>query len=80
MEIENKIISEIEQYCAANNIEDVDKFVIKIITNGFNIEKYGDMVLNKKTVVIDVTETISENKEVPNNDKIDNSKKNIYGE
>lgn len=42
MEIPNKIQEEILYYCKINNIEDVDKFLIKILTNGFNIAKYGN--------------------------------------
>ena len=41
MEIPNKIQEEIRFFCKNNNIEDVDKFLLKILRNGFNIAKYG---------------------------------------
>lgn len=40
--IQSKLLEEIEQYCKANNIEDIEKFVNKMLRNGFNIEKYGE--------------------------------------
>jgi pentatricopeptide repeat protein len=42
MKISSKILEEIEQYCKANDIEDVEVFVNKMLRNGFNIEKYGE--------------------------------------
>lgn len=40
--IQSKLLEEIEQYCKANNIEDIEKFVNKMLRNGFNIERYGE--------------------------------------
>jgi hypothetical protein len=34
-------LSSVKEYCKLNNIEDVDKFIIKCYTEGFNIKKYG---------------------------------------
>jgi hypothetical protein len=31
----------VQEYCKLNNIEDVDKFITKCYTEGFNIKKYG---------------------------------------
>jgi hypothetical protein len=31
----------VQEYCNLNNIEDVDKFISKCYTEGFNIKKYG---------------------------------------
>lgn len=42
MEIPKKIQDEIQYYCKINNIEDIDKFLVKIIRDGFNIAKYGN--------------------------------------
>lgn len=42
MEIPKKLQDEIWQYCMANNITNVDEFMHKMITNGFNTEKYGN--------------------------------------
>ena len=34
-------LSSVNDYCKLNNIEDVDKFISKCYTEGFNINKYG---------------------------------------
>jgi len=34
-------LSSVKEYCKLNNIEDVDKFISKCYTEGFNIKKYG---------------------------------------
>jgi hypothetical protein len=34
-------LSSVKEYCKLNNIEDVDKFITKCYTEGFNIKKYG---------------------------------------
>ena len=41
MEIPSKLQKEINEYCKANNIDDVNTFMLKILIQGFNIEKYG---------------------------------------
>lgn len=42
MEIPSKIQKEIKDFCKTNNIEDIDKFLLKILRDGFNIAKYGN--------------------------------------
>ena len=34
-------LKSVQEYCKLNNIEDVDKFITKCYTEGFNIKKYG---------------------------------------
>ena len=34
-------LKSVQEYCKLNNIEDVNKFIIKCYTEGFNINKYG---------------------------------------
>ncbi len=41
MEIPKQLQKEITDYCKLNNIKDVDKFIIKTLTSGFTIVKYG---------------------------------------
>jgi len=36
-------LKSVQEYCKLNNIEDVDKFITKCYTEGFNIKKYGLM-------------------------------------
>ena len=55
MEIPNNILEEINLYCKVNNIDDIDKFVLKILRTGFNVEKYGLKPITKeKTEIKDV--------------------------
>ena len=51
----------VQEYCKLNNIEDVDKFIVKCYTEGFNIKKYG-MIGNDSQPNVIETEVI---KEVP---------------
>lgn len=41
MEIPKQLHKEIIEYCKLNSITDVDKFIIKTLTTGFTIAKYG---------------------------------------
>jgi predicted RNase H-like nuclease (RuvC/YqgF family) len=49
----------VKEYCKLNNIEDVDKFITKCYTEGFNIKKYGLMGDDSgKSVEIEVIKEI----------------------
>jgi hypothetical protein len=41
MDIPQKILDEIWEYCRANKITDVDGFIIKMFKQGFTVEKFG---------------------------------------
>lgn len=41
MEIPTKLKREIDEYCKANSIDDIDQFIIKVLKRGFTMEKYG---------------------------------------
>ena len=41
MKIDDKLLSEITEYCKYNDISDIEKEVNKMLQKGFNIEKYG---------------------------------------
>lgn len=41
MEIDKKLLEEIEEYCKYNEIGDVEKEINKILRKGFNIIKFG---------------------------------------
>jgi hypothetical protein len=43
IEITDKLYTDIVEYCKINNIEDVDKFIKRIINQGFTTEKWGTM-------------------------------------
>lgn len=85
MEIPNNLLKEINSYCKVNKINDVDKFIIKMLKQGFNIEKYG--IEPNKPITPEVPDKIKEVKE-PVEKKPrktikkpeDNQKKDLYGE
>ena len=41
MEIPKELEKDIHLFCKANNIKDINKFIIECVRNGFMIEKYG---------------------------------------
>lgn len=52
MELPKNLKNDIWDYCRANNITNIDEFCIKLIRQGFTIEKFG----NKPILKIDVVE------------------------
>ena len=48
IEITDKLYSDIVEYCKVNNIEDVDKFIKRIINQGFSAEKWGTIGKDEK--------------------------------
>ena len=60
MELPKDLKSDISDYCRVNNITNIDEFTIKLIKQGFTIEKFG------ATPVIKTVEKIVEKRvEVP---------------
>ncbi len=59
-------LKSVQEYCKLNNIEDVDKFITKCYTEGFNIKKYGLLgddsgktgIIGEKQVEIEVIKEI----------------------
>jgi len=47
--IKDKLVEEIKEYCQLNGIEDVDRFVNKIVNKGFTLEKFGELKPKAKT-------------------------------
>jgi hypothetical protein len=59
-------IKSVQEYCKLNNIEDIDGFILKCFTSGFNIEKYGLLNFNPQNEKIVEKEIIIEKQvEVP---------------
>lgn len=52
MEIPKQLNNEIWEYCRANNITNIDEFIIKLIKQGFTAEKFGSTPIIK-TVEVD---------------------------
>lgn len=72
MDLPNKLLTDIWDYCRANNITDIDSFIIKMVRTAFTIEKYGyspdgsnaSQVVEKE-VVKEIEKIVEVIKEVP---------------
>ena len=60
MEIPENLQKEIEQYCRANNIPNIDEFTLKLIKQGFTVEKFGATPSTKEKIVEKIIEKIIE--------------------
>lgn len=58
IDIKETMYSEIQKYCEVNNIENVDKFIGKILNQGFTAEKWGTIGENKPQVIEKIVEKI----------------------
>lgn len=56
MEIPKKIKDEIWEYCRLNDISNIDEFILKMISQGFTVEKYGAAPSAKEKIVEKVVE------------------------
>ena len=68
MNIPKKIKSEIEKFCKLNKIKNVDKFILKTLETGFNVEKYGNAPWKtevEKEVPVEIIKEVEVIKEVP---------------
>lgn len=50
MEIPKSIKDEIWDYCRANNIPNIDTFMVKILKQGFTSEKYGPIPIQQQVI------------------------------
>lgn len=85
MMIPSNIQDEIKLYCEANNITDIDKFILKILRTGFNVEKYGMKPTTKdktelKYVPLQKQVPIEKIEEVVKEEPIEEKNKDIYDE
>jgi hypothetical protein len=56
MEIPKKIKDEIWEYCRVNDIPNIDDFTLKMISQGFTVEKYGAAPTAREKIVEKVVE------------------------
>ena len=56
MEIPKNLKDEIWEYCRVNNISNIDEFKLKLIQQGFTIEKFGATPTPKEKIVEKVIE------------------------
>jgi hypothetical protein len=60
MEIPKKFKDEIWEYCRLNDIPNIDEFILKMITQGFTVERYGAAPTARERIVEKVVEKIVE--------------------
>ena len=78
MEIPKELLEGIKQYCKANNIVDVDKYIVKIIRQGHLIEKFGSTPFNKEPEVIIKEVIVEKTKKQPTKSKkVETKKKEV---
>jgi len=58
-------LKSVQEYCKLNNIEDVDMFITKCYTEGFNIKKYGTMGNDSQPNIVEMEIIKEVIKEVP---------------
>jgi hypothetical protein len=56
MEIPKDLNNEIWDYCRVNNITAIDDFIIKLVKQGFTVEKYGATPVQKEKIVEKIVE------------------------
>jgi hypothetical protein len=56
MEIPKKFKDEIWDYCRLNDIPNIDEFILKMITQGFTVERYGAAPTAREKIVEKVVE------------------------
>lgn len=68
MEIPKKLKDEVWDYCRVNSISNIDEFILKLLTQGFTIEKFGATPSTKEKIVekiVEVEKIIEKIVEVP---------------
>ena len=64
IEIDNKLIKDIEEYCLINDIQNPSKYVTKLLKQAFMEEKYGkkpDIFVKQEKVSIETTSSTETN-------------------
>jgi len=83
VEIPTKLKEEIIQYCKSNDIENVDRFILKMLKQGFNVEKYGmlpqGMITQQTSDTVQPVNELFETKDIPEKNNKE-SDKDLYGE
>lgn len=65
MEIPYELKEEITEYCRLNNINDIQKFIVKMVRQGYTVEKYGTSPIVPQVVEKEVEKIIEKIVEVP---------------
>lgn len=65
MELPQDIKDEIFSYCHLNNITNVEQFIINILKQGFNVEKYGTSPIMPQVIEKEIEKIVEKVVEVP---------------
>lgn len=65
MEIPKKIKDDIWEYCRLNDIPNIDDFILKMIKQGFNVEKFGATPFDVEPEIKEVEKIVEVVKEIP---------------
>jgi hypothetical protein len=65
MEIPYELNEEITEYCRFNDIDDVQKFIIKMVRQGYTVEKYGTSPIVPQVIEKEVEKIVEKIVEVP---------------
>lgn len=65
MEIPKKIKDDIWEYCRLNDIPNIDDFILKMIKQGFNVEKFGATPFDVEPEIKEVEKIVEIVKEIP---------------
>lgn len=60
MEIPKNLKDEIWDYCRLNNISNIDEFTLKLLKQGFTVEKFGSTPTPRETIIEKIVEKIVE--------------------
>jgi len=60
MVIPKSLKDEIWEYCRVNNISNIDEFTLKLVKQGFTVEKFGATPTARETIVEKIVEKIIE--------------------
>ena len=60
MEIHKQLKDEIWEYCRLNDILNIDEFTLKLIKQGFTVEKYGATPVANEKIIEKIVEKIVE--------------------
>lgn len=60
MEIPKELNNEIWDYCRVNNVTGIDDFIVKLIKQGFTVEKFGATPQPREKIVEKIVEKIIE--------------------
>jgi len=60
MNIPKRTYNDILEYCRINDIPNIDEFILKMITQGFTVERYGAAPTARERIVEKIVEKIVE--------------------